>query len=283
LGGQSRSRIGRLTSPEAALQNLTVNSSGTTLTWLRAGTSPEVSRVSFELSTDAINYTSLGAGTRIAGGWQLAALSLPLNQNLFIRARGFYQTGEFAASASILESVRNAFITLPPAPNLVVSRKLHGGTPFDIILPLTGSAGIECRSGGASNDYQIVFSFPSPVTFTNAAVTTGVGSVSDSSGSGTTTVTVNLTGVTNAQRIMVTLQGASDGTNTADLIVPMGILLGDTNGSASVSAADVGQTKAQSGQSVSAANFRSDVNASGSITAADVGLVKSQAGSSLPP
>ena len=46
---------------------------------------------------------------------------------------------------------------------------------FDINLPLTGDAGIECRSGGASNDYQIVFSFPSSVTFTNASVTAGYG------------------------------------------------------------------------------------------------------------
>ena len=48
----------------------------------------------------------------------------------------------------------------PPQPTSVVSRKTHGtaGT-FDINLPLTGTAGIECRSGGASGDHQVVFSF----------------------------------------------------------------------------------------------------------------------------
>ncbi len=62
----------------------------------------------------------------------------------------------------------------------------------------------------------------------------------------------------------------------------MGILLGDTNGSGTVSASDIGQTKSQSGQTVTAGNFRTDVNASGSINASDIGPVKSKSGSSLP-
>ena len=39
----------------------------------------------------------------------------------------------------------------------VVSRKNHGGTPFDIALPLTGAAGVECRNGGGNQ--TLVFSF----------------------------------------------------------------------------------------------------------------------------
>ena len=169
-----------------------------------------------------------------------------------------------------------------PTASTIVSRKLHGGTPYDIPLPLTGSSGIECRSGGASNDYQIVFSFPNSVTFTNASVTAGAGSVSGSSGSGTSTVIVNLTGVTNAQRLTVTLLGASDGTNTGDLSVPMGVLLGDTSGNGSVNASDVSQTKLQSGQVVTATNFREDVTVNGSINASDVSLVKADSGTALP-
>jgi len=145
-------------------------------------------------------------------------LALPTHQNLYIRARG--RSG-ISNSGSIIESVRNVFIAMPPSPIQVVSRKLHGGTPFDVTLPLTGNSGIECRSGGATNDYQIVLSFPNAVTFTVASVTSGTGSVSSSNGSGTTTVTVNLTGVTNAQRITIMLSGVSDGTNTGELGIPM--------------------------------------------------------------
>ena len=172
----------------------------------------------------------------------------------------------------------------PPTPTLVVSRKTHGGAgTFDINLPLTGNAGIECRSGGAGNNYQVVFTFPSSVTFSSAAVTAGAGSVGSSSGSGTTMVTVNLTGVTNAQRIMVTLHGVSDGINTGDLSVQMGVLVGDTTGSGTVNSTDISQTKLQSGQPVTNANFREDVNANGSINATDVSSVKLQSGTSLPP
>src|SRR6185369_8570048 len=99
-----------------------------------------------------------------------------------------YCSGHYNGSESITESVRNAIITLPPMPSQVVSRKLHNGVPFDITLPLTGNSGIECRSGGATNDYQVVFTFPSSVTFNNAGVVAGTGTLSSSSGSGTTTV-----------------------------------------------------------------------------------------------
>jgi hypothetical protein len=171
-----------------------------------------------------------------------------------------------------------------PTPAQIVSRKIHGSAgPFNIDLPLTGNPGIECRSGGATNDYQLVFTFANSVTFISAAVTGGAGSVSDSGGSGTATVTVNLTGVTNAQRITVTLLGVNNGTTTGDVGVQMGMLIGDTNNSGGLTAADVGQTKAQSGQTATAANFRTDVNASGSISAADIALVKSKSGTTLPP
>ena len=153
---------------------------------------------------------------------------------------------------------------------------------FDINLPLTGSSGIECRSGGVTGDYQVVFTFASPVTFISAVVTAGTGSVSSASGSGTTVVTANLTGVTNAQRITVTLQGVNDGTGTGDVSVQMGVLVGDTTGNGTVNASDIGQTKAQSGQAVTGSNFRTDVNVSGSINASDVSLIKSKSGTALP-
>jgi hypothetical protein len=229
-----------------------------------------------------VNYNFLGNGTASGSNWTLTGLNLSTGQNLYIRARGYYRGGEENGSESIAESVRNAFITLPPTPTQVVSRKLHGGTLFDINLPLAGSLGIECRSGGAGNDYQVVFTFANAVTFTNASVAVGAGSVSSSNGNGTTTVTVNLTGVTNAQRITVTLSGVSDGTSTGDINVPMGVLLGDTNGNGSVNASDVSQTKSKSGQAVDATNFRTDVTVSNSINAGDVSLVKSKSGTALP-
>jgi hypothetical protein len=93
---------------------------------------------------------------------------------------------------------------------------------------------------------------------------------------------VNLTGVANAQQIGLTLFGVSDGANTNNANIPMGILLGDVNGNGNVNAADVSLTKSTGGQPISSSNFRADVNTSGSIGATDVGIIKSAVGSALP-
>jgi hypothetical protein len=171
---------------------------------------------------------------------------------------------------------------VPVAQN-AFSRKTHGGAgTFDVPLPLTGNVGIECRSGGATNDYQMIVNFATSVTVGSASVTSGTGSVSSVSVSGSQ-VTVNLTGVTNVQRITVTLMNVNDGTNTGDIPISMGVLVGDVNSNAAVNASDVSLTKSQAGQPVTASNFREDVNANGTISSTDVALVKSEVGTALPP
>jgi len=171
----------------------------------------------------------------------------------------------------------------PVVPQSAFSRKTHGAAgTFDIPLPLTGNVGIECRSGGATNNYQMIVNFATTVTVGGAAVTSGTGSMSSFSVSGSQ-VTVNLTGVTNVQRITVTLFNVNDGTHIGNVPVSMGVLIGDVNGNAAVNASDVSLTKAQVGQVVSNSNFREDVNASGTMTATDVAIVKSKVGTALPP
>jgi Dockerin type I domain len=170
-----------------------------------------------------------------------------------------------------------------PVAQSAFSRKVHGAAgTFDVPLPLTGNVGVECRSGGATNDYQMIVNFATSVTVGGASVTSGTGSVSSFSVSGSQ-VTVNLTGVTNVQRITVTLSNVNDGTHMGDVPVSMGVLVGDVNGNAIVNASDVSLTKSQVGQPVSGSNFREDVNANGTISATDVALVKSDVGTALPP
>ena len=45
-------------------------------------------------------------------------------------------------------------------------------------LPLSGNVGVECRSGGATNDYEMIINFMTSVTLDNALVTSGTGMVS---------------------------------------------------------------------------------------------------------
>jgi uncharacterized delta-60 repeat protein len=97
LGGQIRNHIGRLNNTDPATQSLTFD--GSTLTWTRGGTSPEVWRTTFEYSSDGgASWTNLGEGIRIPGlpagqpgGWQLTGLALPTNTTF--RARGYIVGG----------------------------------------------------------------------------------------------------------------------------------------------------------------------------------------------
>ena len=194
----------------------------------------------------------------------------------------FWYINEYVpTTGSIGWRLRIGAFRLGPTAQSAFSRKVHGGAgTFDVPLPLTGNVGVECRSGPT---YQMIVNFASAVTVESVAVTSGTGNVDSFSGSGTSQITINLSGVTNVQRIMVTLHNVNDGTSTGDVPVSMGVLVGDTTGNGTVNAGDVSQTKSQVGATVTSSNFREDVNANGQITATDVALVKSDVGTSLPP
>ena len=93
---------------------------------------------------------------------------------------------------------------------------------------------------------------------------------------------MNLTGVTNAQTITLTLSGVNDGTNTGDVGVRMGVLVGDTNTDGFVNSGDALQTRNRSGQVTDATNFRSDVNVDGTVNSGDALIVRSRSGTFLP-
>lgn len=151
---------------------------------------------------------------------------------------------------------------------------------FAVNFPLTGKVGLECRSGGPSGNYQLAMSFATPITLTGVTVQSGVGTVSNFTASGSQ-VTANLTGVANAQHLVVRLANVNDGVHTNNADIPMDLLIGDTNADHFVDAIDTAQTKSKSGQAINATNFREDVNNDGFIDAIDVALVKSKSGTSL--
>ncbi|MGI8821096.1 MAG: hypothetical protein ACR2ID_09555 [Chthoniobacterales bacterium] len=179
--------------------------------------------------------------------------------------------------------------TLPPCaqapiPLGAVSRKTHGAAGnFDINLPLVaigGAVGIEDRIGAVAGAHQMVVTFANPVTVGGASVTTGTGTATFSvSGA---VVTIDLTGVTNAQRLEVTLSNVSDGTNIGNVMIPIGILAGDSNGDGIVNGGDAIQTRSRAGQITDATNVRSDVNVDGNVNGGDTVVVRSRSGTTLP-
>lgn len=83
LAGQKSFDSGRLLNNEPAVQYLTFD--GSTVSWTRGGSAPEVWRATFEYSPDGISWTNLGEATREPGGWEMTWLSLPATGR--IRAR----------------------------------------------------------------------------------------------------------------------------------------------------------------------------------------------------
>ena len=142
VGTTPRSYIGRLTNTGAAADGIAVTSGGGVVSWSRTGTGPEVGRATFEWSTDGATFTPLGSTTRVAGGWQLSGQSLPTQQNLFIRARGSYASGQFSGvSGSIIESIRNAYVSCPT----ITTTSLAAGTagiPYAAALTTSGAIGV---------------------------------------------------------------------------------------------------------------------------------------------
>jgi hypothetical protein len=198
----------------------------------------------------------------------------------FVKAQR--DNGHPAATYAVVGNVSCSFVQIVPVS--VVSRKTHGSAgDFDVDL-LNANPGIECRTGPTSGAHKVLVTFGAPVTVNNVTVTPGAGGTATMAGSSVngSVVTVNLTGVSNAQTLTINLIGVSDGTHSGNVTVPMGLLLADVNASKRVDAADVSLVRQQTLQPVTSSNFREDINASGRIDAADVSIARQQTLTSLP-
>jgi hypothetical protein len=179
--------------------------------------------------------------------------------------------------------------TNPVHLNSIASRLDHGAAGvFDLNLPLCGETGIECRKGGgAGNAFTLVFSFSNPLTFVGSAtvakgtasiITTGIDPADAHN------YLVNLTGVSNAQVINVTLTDIRDsaGGRSNTFSASMGLLLGDTNSDGVVNVGDTIQVRLQAGNDITSSNFRMDVNTDGLFNVGDTAIVRAQSGTALP-
>jgi uncharacterized delta-60 repeat protein len=100
----ARNRFARLAN-NPATQTLSAPDA-TKMLWQRGGAAPELSRVTFELSTNGgASWTPLGAGTRIGttANWQRTGLALPASGQL--RARGATPSGFSNGSSGLIEQI----------------------------------------------------------------------------------------------------------------------------------------------------------------------------------
>jgi len=165
----------------------------TQVQWLRSGSVPEVSYVTFDWSSDGgSTWTTLGSGTRMAGGWQLTGLNLPSTG--IIRASGRTTSGENNGSSGLIQQTWS----YPPAPQIAVEQPvgaaLSSGTSTvdfgQLLVGVSASRTFTVRNlcnadltglgitidGGNPGDFQVTTSPLAPV-----------------SGGGSTTFTVQFT------------------------------------------------------------------------------------------
>ena len=232
----------------------------------------------YTMQLDAINA---GVGQMSSANFNLSSSVGDAVAGGTITSVSFQLAGGFRAEISVSSALLNLLT--------VVSRKMHGATPFEIAIDksqsITGLVTVEPRTIGAG--HTLVFHFDNTVTSVGAAtaldaMTNAVGNIAVTPPS-SNDVIVTLTNVPDNKRLTVTLTGlnglpGTPGTATAS----MGFLVGDVNNTRSVNSSDISGVKARSGQSTTALNFQFDVNASGAINSSDISAVKARSGLTLP-
>ncbi len=196
VGGLVRSNIARLINTDAALQSLTIPTSGSSITWNWGQASPEIGRVTFETSSDMTTWTAVpGTPARVSGDWQLTGITppLPQNSNFYIRARGYRGDGQYNGSGSIIETVRLFHLATAP----VVDALLGAGNISAYYAELRGTV-----TGGNT---VVTFEY-GPTTSYGTSVSA---SQSPLSGSSATTVSRFLIGLTPATTYNYRVKGVN--------------------------------------------------------------------------
>ncbi len=199
--------------------------------------------------------------------------------------------------------------TAPTGPTVLgaFSRMSHGAAgSFDINLPLTGTAGTECRLGGSlggPGNYTVVVRFTNTLAASQATATIvfnpgsggttasgpvgpGTGSVNSVSVNGTDLI-VGLTNVSDVQTASLSVSGVTDVNalvQPATQLIPITILNSDVaNTDHTVNIGDITAEKTSSGTAVTANNFRRDINLDGVINIGDITAAKLRSGDTATP
>ncbi|UFS69587.1 hypothetical protein LPW11_17015 [Geomonas sp. RF6] len=90
----SRHSLARFATSKPAVQSLDISLDGShaSVRWLRGGAAPELTGVLFEDSPDGTNWTVLGSGVPIEGGWGVQVPNPVTRQNRYLRGRGYAVT-----------------------------------------------------------------------------------------------------------------------------------------------------------------------------------------------
>jgi autotransporter-associated beta strand protein len=228
-------------------------------------------------STDTLTLNGL-AGAFDGYDYTIATFAQNLNG-------GTFQTVSGLATGYVVQynptSIKLLAPQLPLQMTAAVSRKMHGPSgSFDVNLLTTEP--VECRSSGGS--HTLVFTFSNLVVGGSAAVTTGKGQVSGAPTFSGKTMTVNLAGVSDVQKLGVTLHNVTDRFSQVapDTTFTINMLVGDVNADRVVNSGDALLTRNRSGSVVNATIFQSDINIDGVVNSGDTVIIRAGSGNGLP-
>ncbi len=169
--------------------------------------------------------------------------------------------------------------TVAPAIVSTLSRKTHG-TKGDFDVDLTAGNVVEGRTGGLT---KLIVTFSEPIQA--AGGTAGPESVSVTSGTvGNVAIngdalTVDLAGVTNADRFIIAFPGIQDACGNAVTETKcVRVLFGDINGDGKVNTMDMTLLRNNVGMEITTTNCRADLNISGTFNTQDMTLVRNNVG-----
>lgn len=158
--GAARSRLARFDN-DAVTDSLTATSANR-LQWLRGGAAPEAQSVTFDVSVNSgATWTFLGAGVRIAGGWEKTGLALPASCQ--VRARARVTSGSGNGSSGLVQTV--ATLSFPTATTLAASGiNINSAT-------LNGSVNAKGMLRNVTFDYGLTTAYGSTVAAVPATAT----------------------------------------------------------------------------------------------------------------
>ena len=158
-GAVARNRFARFDN-DAVVESLTATSANR-LQWLRAGSAPEAQSVSFELSTNGgVSWSALGAGVRIAGGWEKTGITLPAACQ--VRALARVSSGAGNGSSGLVQTL--SVLSFPVATTLAASAvSINDAT-------LNGSVNAKGTVRDVTFEYGLTTAYGTTVTATPATV-----------------------------------------------------------------------------------------------------------------
>jgi uncharacterized delta-60 repeat protein len=178
IAGEAHTNLARVRLadlPEAQRFDLGVDR--TAVTWQRGGPIAELARVSIEQSLDGTTWTDLGIATPQAGGWSLGGLTVPRNQNVWLRASGVSYYGRYNAGSRV-STVRLVYlaahdVTPSAGPHGTLSQTVpqHVDEGETITLTATPDAGYHLVTVGGCGGALVGSTYTTAPVFAACTVT----------------------------------------------------------------------------------------------------------------